>query len=749
MDDRIIWVGNRESEILYSGLFYKSITRYGSNINNNVSYNNSSGKTILDFFIESINKEIEKSSVKLFFYSNKIAERVIAKAPYLKEYVINKYNPDFLDLLENKTYSHLWASNIMPVINFTEMFGKECNYENISSKFKNKGKYIIQENYSSGGTGTFVLTKENETDIIKKLDDYSCYMISPYLENSYSINVHIIITDNYVSVLPASIQIIENVDNRLLYKGADFIAYRKISASVQQKVSQYAKNIGMSLSNMGYVGICGLDLLIQNEDIYFMEINPRFQASSILINCALKDLCLPDLQTIVYNVFNNKCEKELLKQLEKVKINYSTLSFYQNTVPSFNAYLLGKLKQATKHVDKVIVENPHTNNVDDYMFRVIFTTNISSVNFDGSIFVYQNLLNYSRYTKEFYKSDINMLKCALLTQGVIITDDVKDLYNDTQEIKKATFDAVDITIYDKYVINCPVNVKFLELTPFSIQKNDNGLGLYYFDDFIYEIKISLQEKLPVKYTKNNIGIHRIGFLTTDRLRIKHTSICNFKKNHSGCKFCHITSKYCDVIPIDDIYETIDYYESFVDFNHFLIGGPSNTYDNEQYYINNIVKYIRSKSNKPIYVMSIPPDDCNILHTYYDIGVTEVAFNLEIFNRRLAESIMPGKGKIPIKQYEDALKLSSQLFGIENTRSMLIIGLDSKKSFLKGIEFLCKLGVTPMISPFRPMEGTELSDFVPPPIDYIVDVYLKSKKICRKYNIRLGPKCDFCKNNTLT
>lgn len=357
MDDRIIWVGNRESEILYSRLFYKSITRYGSNINNNISHNNSSEKTILDFFVESINKELEKSKAKLFFYSNKIAERVITKAPYLKEYVINKYNPDFLNLLENKTYSHLWASNIMPVINFTEMFGKECNYKNISLKFRGKDKYIIQENYSSGGMGTFVLTKENEKDVIKNLDDYKCYMISPYYEDSYSVNVHIIITNNYVSILPASIQIIENVDNRLLYKGADFITYRKISASVQQKVSQYAKSIGMSLSNMGYVGICGLDLLIHNQDIYFMEINPRFQASSILINRALKDLCLPDLQTIVYNVFNNKCEKELLKKLETVKINYSTLSFYQNADPSFNAYLLKKLKQATKHIDKLIIEN--------------------------------------------------------------------------------------------------------------------------------------------------------------------------------------------------------------------------------------------------------------------------------------------------------------------------------------------------------------------------------------------------------
>ncbi len=233
------------------------------------------------------------------------------------------------------------------------------------------------------------------------------------------------------------------------------------------------------------------------------------------------------------------------------------------------------------------------------------------------------------------------------------------------------------------------------------------------------------------------------------MRIKHTSLCLFKKQHLGCKFCHITSVSDGEIPLGDIFETIDHYESNVDFRHFLIGGPTNSYQNEEYYVNEIARHIRLTSNKPVYVMSVPPIDCDVLKKYYNSGVTEVAFNIEIFDRNIAQSIMPGKGEISIKQYELALKESSRLFGKENTRSMLIIGLDSQESFLRGIEYLCQLGVTPMISPFRPMDNTELSDFVPPTVNYILDTYNKSKEICKKYGIKLGPACVYCQNNTLT
>lgn len=748
MRDKIIWIGNRESEILYSTLFYKSITQYGSNKGNNISLNNNH-KKVVSFFVDNINEELKGTKAKLFFYSNKIADYVIEKAPYLKKFIVNKYDTNFLKFIENKTHSHLWASNIMPISEFTEMFGNECSYSNISQKFKNKDKFVIQENYSSGGTGTFLLTKENEKDVIQQLDKYKCYMISPYYENSYSVNVHIIISTDYVAVLHPSIQIIENINNRLLYKGADFIAYKKTSLSINKKVLEYATKVGNSLRNNDYVGICGLDLLIVDHNVFFMEINPRFQASSILVNCALKCNGLPDLQKIIYDIYNGNSARNILQTIEKLDINFSMLSFYQNKEQIYNDYLLKLLKHTKKHIDKLIIENEDTYIIDDYMFRVIFTTNISSINFDGSLFVYQNLLNYSSYTIDLYRRNITILKCALLTQGVRVMQSVNNLYINGKTIKKATFDAVDITIGDKNVINCPTNTKFVELSPFSIQTLDGKPALFYLDQFISIISIAEQEQLPIKHTKNNIGIHYIGYLTTDRLRIKHTSACIFKTKKQGCKFCHITCNTKKNISLEDIYETINYYQKYTDFKHYLIGGPSSTFDSEIYYIKNIAQYIRSTSNKPIYIMSIPPIDCNVLKLYHEIGISEVAFNIEIFDRNIAKVIMPGKGDIPIEQYEMALKVSSKLFGIENTRSMLIIGLDSKQSFLNGIEYLCRLGVTPMISPFRPMDNTELSDFVPPTIKYIADIYYKSKEICNKYQIKLGPACIFCQNNTLT
>lgn len=749
MDERIIWVGNRESEIMYSNLCSKSITKYGTNKNGNISFDNNSSKTITDFILDEINLELQSGPIKLFFYSNNIAERVISKAPHLKEYTINKYDGEFIKIIENKTYSNLWASNIMPIIDFTELFGSECNYEHISRKFKGKEKFIIQENHSSGGTGTYLLTKENSDEISRNFKNHKCYKISPYCEKSFSINTHIIITNDYVSVLPPSIQIIENINDRLLYKGADFISYQKIPFELQDNILKYAKKIGEALKNTGFIGICGLDLLVSDNIIYFMEINPRFQASSILINRALKENNLPDLQTIVYKIFTSSFSVETLKIIENIKINYSTISFYQNGNPKYNEYILKLLLKSSNHIETIMIENENTTTINEYMFRTIFNTNISSLNFDGGIFVYQNLQNYSKYTNESYITNFNLLKCALLTQGVIVDDSVRTFYANKKSIKNATFDAIDISIDKDYVINCPVKTKFVELSPFLI-KNENGtIGLFYVNDFLFEVEIALQEQLPIRYTKNNINVHRIGFLTTDRLRIKHTSVCEFKRKNKGCKFCHITSNTSNDIPLIDIYETIDYYIKDIKFRHFLIGGPSNTYENEYYYISNIIKYIRNISDRPIYIMSIPPIDLYYLYEYYQLGASEVAFNLEIFDRTLAKQIMPGKGEIPLSQYERALRLSSKLFGIENTRSMLIIGLDSKTSFLNGVEYLCKIGVTPMISPFRPMENTDLSHMVPPNIDYIWEIFDRAQKICKKHNIELGPKCKFCRNNTLT
>ncbi len=470
MSDKIIWIGNRESELLCSDMFYKSITMYGSNKGNNISLNNGCIKGFIDFIIGGINEELKNADVKLFFYSTKTAESVVAKAPNLKKRVINKYNTDVLKFIENKTYSYLWASNIMPIIEFTEMFGKECTYDRLSDIFSGKEKFIIQENYSSGGTGTFVLTKENEDIILGQLEKYRCYKASPYYEYSYSVNVHIIISEKYISVLQPSIQIIENVNDHLLYKGADFISYLKIPSDTREKILKYALKLGCSLQKLSYLGVCGLDLLVIKGDVFFVEINPRFQASSMIINYALKRNGLPDLQTIVYGIYNGKTNTNVLCQAEKIKIEFSMLSFYQNISPHFNDYLLSRLRSSSFSIEKLIVENENSETVGEYMYRVIFNTNISSVNYDGNLFVYQNLLNYSGLTPDVLIENKIVLKSALLTQGVRVSENVQSLYINGKFIKAATFDAIDITIGDDFVINCPIKKNLWSYPLFQFRK---------------------------------------------------------------------------------------------------------------------------------------------------------------------------------------------------------------------------------------------------------------------------------------
>lgn len=149
-------------------------------------------------------------------------------------------------------------------------------------------------------------------------------------------------------------------------------------------------------------------------------------------------------------------------------------------------------------------------------------------------------------------------------------------------------------------------------------------------------------------------------------------------------------------------------------------------------------------------MSIPPEDNSILNHLKKCGITEVAFNLEIFDRTMAKEYMPGKGNIDVGRYMSALSHAVSLWG--NTgcvRSLLIYGFDSDEVFLNGIENLCATGVEPIISVFRPLEGTDFSELNPPPTLKIVSIFEKCRCITSKYSLILGPDCAKCQNNTLS
>ena len=130
------------------------------------------------------------------------------------------------------------------------------------------------------------------------------------------------------------------------------------------------------------------------------------------------------------------------------------------------------------------------------------------------------------------------------------------------------------------------------------------------------------------------------------------------------------------------------------------------------------------------------------------GANEIAFNIEIFDDNIAKTLMPGKGMISRNEYLKALQRAVDIFGNRGqVRSMLIVGLEPLESFKRGVEALCQIGVSPMISPFRPMRNTKLEHFVPPDFNECQNYIETALEITKKYNIELGPLNIVNQNNT--
>ena len=300
----IYWIGKYESDIINSNFFVGSLTYYGSNLGNNYSFcpqgiRISSMRTndFICFLTEKIDKIMNDSNnnASFMFYSPKWAYEILRVRPEYEYSFIGVNSQQIVSLLDNKINTRLWFSNICDTPPFKIAAPNECSYELLKNSFPKYEKFIIQEHISSGGKGTYVLTKKNNAQIVAQLNPSSIYIVSPYIVNSYPVNIHLCISSNDVIVFSPSIQIMHNNKNNLLYCGADYISAKRIPNKILLEIKQVSQKIGFLIKDMGYRGVLGIDFIVEKDHVYFVEINPRFQGSSFLLNKALQNRDVYDI----------------------------------------------------------------------------------------------------------------------------------------------------------------------------------------------------------------------------------------------------------------------------------------------------------------------------------------------------------------------------------------------------------------------------------------------------------------------
>lgn len=688
------------------------------------------------------------------FYSPLKAYSLMEEFPELSHHLISINEKMILNILNDKIHTRIWMKNHITTPNSITLHGNECTYEYLTKIF-NCDEFVIQERFSAGGLGTHLLTKENKNIISKMLSNKE-YLISKYIEHSASVNLHIFITKENVIVFPGSIQLIDYRNNQYIYSGADFCAYKYIDENYKNKLYLQSKKIGNILKELGYLGICGIDYLISNDNVYFVELNPRFQASTILLNLELSNRKLPSIHQMQFDVLKPYTLNEI-KTLEELDINYSFYKYGNNLYQDIDMYNYQMtLLENTNETYQILYDGYDRQNIFDnkYLFSVIFNGNISSFVSDNLMHIHPNL-QFNNFVTDVLpidnnKSKLIRLKIALLNQGIRIDQSAKKEFTMKGGYNESVFSSIDLTI-NNIRINTQINTRLSSMSPFSLAHNQTFI-LKYCGKIICKVDVEMSKSIKDLKTRNGIPYKNIAFISGDRLRIKPERKCYYKATQQGCSFCPNNEKQKNIenYKIEDIYEVIDYCFKNEQFRHILIGGGTADPKQHSETIISVASYIKSISDKSIYLMCTPPDRIETINDYVDNGIKELAFNVELFDRDLAIKYMPGKGKITLPKYLLSLKTAVDLLGESGSvRSMLVVGLESSEKTLSAVKLLCENGIQPMLSIYRPTDNCKLKYIVQPSNEELLQIFNSAEKICSKFNLKLGPSCPSCQNNTLS
>lgn len=824
----VYWVGTRESDMpeFKNGLGFKgAVLFFGKNSLENriimceetseqrVDHNDATDTEQDKFIEESITKIIMRDpEAKFMFYNPYTVYRLQLDEKYGADHFICLNDRSILEQVNNKCSFRELVKDIIPLLPITERTRTDCDYDDLLEakergefednndygedvpeiQFDNDLQFIVQAPVSSGGAGTFILNKKNAQFLLAALDKRAKYLVSIYHTNNISVNIHVIIYQNKIVYCPASIQIVREVstENKLMYKGADFIAYKQIRSELREQFIRQVAKVAERLQQLGYRGVCGIDAIIHDGRVNILEVNGRFQASTELINRTVLRRGHKSIQELNYDAFFGTESDSISPETFYLDLNipYSNYSFSYEGQLKHDVWIYNRALNH-QHVEVVqadgyIPDLEKRYNAQAFLYRIVFNRSIVSINEDSNILMHENICGLDKWlVRKILSREKLAVKIAMMIQGINVEENLQNT------LREATNNAIDLQIgkgEDLMIINSPTNIKFVEFSPFmlvsSSSVSDKYRILYYGENLLDNVDVFPADKN--QYLSLKDGRHcysEIAYLSTDRLRVHLTNACCFKQqttkngfDNNGCQFCNIKINHNpNPITEHDIEEVVKTYindkreieeqdlvsRTTVTLKHFLVGGQSLQNGNKE--LIETVKVL-SKYKMPIYVMTLPLEK-ETVEELVKYGVLEYAYNIEIFNEECRKKYMPGKGQISAEDYISALIETRKILNRANfsamrrvVRSMVVVGLEPYSDMITGIRKLIENDIEPMLSVFRPLPDTPLADMNAPPVGMIYRLFYTISTMLYEASSKnsihfkkLGPKCNCCQNNTVS
>lgn len=152
---------------------------------------------------------------------------------------------------------------------------------------------------------------------------------------------------------------------------------------------------------------------------------------------------------------------------------------------------------------------------------------------------------------------------------------------------------------------------------------------------------------------------------------------------------------------------------------------------------NLVRCVRAVQQAvpglPVQVQIEPPAELSVLRELHEAGATAIGIHVESMDDEVRRRWMPGKGSVPMAEYEAAWDEAVRVFGRNRVSTYLLVGLgEDPDDLVAAAGRLIERGVYPFVVPFRPMPATlaRRDGWPAPDVELVRDVTARVARLLR-------------------
>ncbi len=346
------------------------------------------------------------------------------------------------------------------------------------------------------------------------------------------------------------------------------------------------------------------------------------------------------------------------------------------------------------------------------------------------------------------------LKLGLAIHGLRLSDEVEASTLEGRPVAARDHGSreLELILPGDVLARCPVATEAAKRSPYLLDVINDRFVVRSGDAEPVAVELVAAPLFYGEKTNSGTPMWQIGTVHAGYISIDPASTCGFAMQGLACKFCTLANDEpapdtagavaapAELRAVDEITEVIRaaFEEGAAEFVYFNTG-YFDADDGGFSFIEPYIDAVKREFDTIVALEIHPPADNKWIDRTYAAGVDALSYAVEIHDPDILAEICQGRANlIGRDRYYEALAYAAKIFPSGTVWSDLIVGLEPAESTRAGIDKLTAMGVLPILSLFRPLDETELSQYPLPRPEDVAPLYAHLYSAVRdaKINVQL-------------